>query len=785
MNRLIQLAIGVLCLAGTALAQTAPTPQSIPYTQDFSALAHASTTYPTGMVGWQLSGAATGSFVTGGPTGDRALIASSSASNNSGGIHNYNGKMGILTSGSTNPGIVLSLITTGNYNVTVSYDIMLIRNPYDGASNTRINEATLQYRIGNTGTWTTLTGIEYQSNTTLQTGSGVTTPLGLESRSISLPNDADNQPEVQIRWLVRDMTGAGSRPSFAVDNISVEQDFDGDGFVASDDCDDNNPTVYPGAAENCNGIDDDCDGDIDEGTFALFYIDVDTDLYGDPAVSTLACVAPFGYVGNDLDCDDTNAAINPLATEICNGVDDDCDGLADDADPDVVGMPIWFADADGDTYGDAVTTTFACNQPVGYVADPSDCDDTQATVYPGATEICDGLDNDCNGDVDDALTFTTYYEDLDGDGFGDAASFIVSCSPSAPVGYTTDNTDCIPGFITYADADGDGFGFGAPVPCGPVINNIDCDDTQWLYADADGDTYGSGPAIECGVPSNTDCDPMNASVNPGATEICDGIDNNCDGNIDNDLITASVSPTGTVYTCKGTAIELMANTGVGYTYIWYKNGNPIPGATASSYFADKPAFYTVQVTIPGGCSDVSDATLVQLYANPNANISAPLGTSLCTTVKLKASFNATYTYQWREGVTPIAGETNYIYFPTAAGNYRCTVTSADGCSRNTASIAVTACRETDIAEQAELLVYPNPTSSDITIAMSGLLNEQTNATVQILDITGRVVLENTLNASGSEINTTLNLQSLEAAGMYFVRVTTAHHEYVSSFVLQR
>lgn len=208
-----------------SFGQTAPTAQSLPYSQDFSSLAHSSSTYPAGWQGWNVGTAMSSSFRTNAPTGDRALTGSSSASTTSGGVHNYNGKIGMLGSGSVDPSIALAINTTGHYNVTVSFDAMTIRNPYDGSANTRINGLDLQYNVGGiTGTWTSVTGLTdgfYQNNTTTQTGSGVTTPQNLQSFSLTLPAACNNQSAVYLRWVNRDISGAGSRASFAVDNISI------------------------------------------------------------------------------------------------------------------------------------------------------------------------------------------------------------------------------------------------------------------------------------------------------------------------------------------------------------------------------------------------------------------------------------------------------------------------------------------------------------------------------------------------------------------------------------
>lgn len=219
----IYLSIAVLCgFMQMAYAQTSPAAQSLPYIQTFSSTAHTGTAYPAGWQGWTLSAPPGASFNTDTPAADRSLIASSSASTNSGNIHNYNGKIGFLNNGSLDLSLVLAINTSGRKNIKVDYDVMTIRNPYDSTSNTRINEVTLQYRIGTTGSFTSLTGIEYQNNTLRQTGSGVTTPQKNERKYIRLPADCDSEAVVQLRWVSRQLSGGGARPSFAIDSIHID-----------------------------------------------------------------------------------------------------------------------------------------------------------------------------------------------------------------------------------------------------------------------------------------------------------------------------------------------------------------------------------------------------------------------------------------------------------------------------------------------------------------------------------------------------------------------------------
>lgn len=202
-------------------AQTNPAAQSLPYTQNFDALPAASVTYPEGWQGWLLSGAPSGSFNTAAPSADKPLIANGGASSTGNGVYNYAGKLGFLNSGSVDNALVLSINTSGQQNVQFSYDAMTIRNPYDGNANTRINEVVLQYRIGNTGSFTVISETAYQNDTIQQTGSGITIPQHPVSATIILPPGCNNQPLVQLRWVNRQISGAGSRPGFAIDNITA------------------------------------------------------------------------------------------------------------------------------------------------------------------------------------------------------------------------------------------------------------------------------------------------------------------------------------------------------------------------------------------------------------------------------------------------------------------------------------------------------------------------------------------------------------------------------------
>ena len=145
-------------------------------------------------------------------------------------------------------------------------------------------------------------------------------------------------------------------------------DEDGDGYLESEgDCDDGNDAVYPGATELCNGIDDNCNDEIDEDVQGEYYEDYDGDGFGNPDSAQTACDAPDGYVQNGTDCDDQDDGAYPGANEVCDEIDNNCDGSVDEGVTET-----YYADTDGDGFGDADAAVEACSLPEGYVEDSTD-----------------------------------------------------------------------------------------------------------------------------------------------------------------------------------------------------------------------------------------------------------------------------------------------------------------------------------------------------------------------------------------------------------------------------
>jgi hypothetical protein len=384
-------------------------------------------------------------------------------------------------------------------------------------------------------------------------------------------------------------------------------DADGDGYAADVDCDDASSAISPGAPEVCDGIDNDCDGAMDEQAEdgALAWVDADGDGFGDPDQPTTTCGGEPGLADNDGDCDDGDAAVSPDAREVCDaaGVDEDCDGAVNDADDslDLATQTEFWPDSDGDGYGRVDgAPVFACDDGsmdgVPVANNDEDCDDGDAATSPDGVEVCDGVDNDCDDtiDEDDAAGAPIWYADADGDGYGDPGSPRAACA--APDGFVADDQDCDDGDAArnpetswYADTDADGYGDPLSVteaciaPSGTVADATDCDDaavavnpgatevcdasdtdedcsgaaddadtgvdaagqSTW-YADADADGYGAlgDPGLlACDDPSSSgaaysatadDCDDAASGVNPGAAEVCDAAntDEDCSGAAD-------------------------------------------------------------------------------------------------------------------------------------------------------------------------------------------------------------------------------------------------------------
>ncbi len=684
----------------------------------------------------------------------------------------------------------------------------------------------------------------------------------------------------------------------------VDQDCDGgsdydqdvDGHDASTfggtDCDDTDPDVFPGATEMCNGGDDDCDGLTDEGD-NVFHRDFDGDLHGDPLVSvSLVCTSPpTGYVSDDTDCDDTDDSVHPGATETWyDGVDQDCDGESD-------------FDQDADGYD---ASTFG----------GTDCDDTDPGVFPGATEMCNGEDDDCDGLTDEGDN--VFHRDFDGDLHGDPLVSVSLVCTSPPSGFVSDATDCddsVSGHYQGSTCDdgntatsGDVLNSACvcagTVTCttNPVVLSITTDanaaqitwyvmltGTNTEVCTGDGLASSSTIALDCCLPNGcydlVVTDDFGDGINPGGYVLRDGSGKRIIDNAGNGAGFTSLSlshlgfcvPLGTdalmASSCDvetatlSTVLRAEPNAAVtaqfgvhnansGYQF-WVTNpnggysrriflshsvpGTGAPGGTASSLKASYFALSSMNSSAPlipqGILLNVRVRTQVNGVYNsfgPACRLKIPeptcATTQLTTTANPVVSCGATgLTFSSSIWATYVAGATGYQFEFSKPGYNRrilspsrsqalsfvtvplqmnncyqvrvrisydnsatycpfgpyCTITLGTATCSGGTGMALEPGTDGPVVEEVRMSLWPNPNEgSVVNLSLTDFDTTVNTVSVDVTDVFGKLVATRTLAAQDGYLNTTMDFGPALAPGLYLVNVTVGEQRYTERLVIQ-
>lgn len=396
----------------------------------------------------------------------------------------------------------------------------------------------------------------------------------------------------------------------------------------------------------------------------------------------------------------------------------------------------YYQDHDGDGYGNPNVSISACSQPPGYVTDFTDCNDTDPNINPGAFDICNGLDDNCNGYIDEN-GITAAITPLATITLCKTSLLTLHCATTAP-GYTYQWKK---NFTSIPNATDTSYTVTVAGSYSILISNGTC-------------TANSPATIIKYAPT-----------------------------------TLTINPSGLMKVCAGTSVAFKTKENPGMLYQWMNTNGAIMGATAHTYATSVPGSYMLTETDITGCSMSSAPTTVQNYPAPSVTITVTGTLNICHTgaVTLSVPNASGNTYQWYNNNSSLIGADSSSYIATNAGSYKVLVTTQYGCSKYSSVRNVKSCKESldDYSSNSDLVIFPNPSQGTFTCEFQSEDTQDGDAIITVSNTLGQVIYALHTDIMNGNCTQIISLPSYIDSGIYFLRLNENGRDHVVTLSVAR